>query len=130
MDFSNIFAFLILFPHFVVMLLAVISFSVSISMVVLHKPKNWLLLHKFFASLGLFTSIIGLILLRDLVLGILHGILGLVSIILFAVVIVIGLVAIYKKGKNVIKIHIWLSRIIYILTLFLIVLGIMTFLFF
>jgi putative copper export protein len=56
--------------------------------------------------------------------------LGLVSIILFAVVIVIGLVAIYKEGKNVRKIHIWLSRIIYILTLFLIVLGIMTFLFF
>lgn len=121
---------LILFRHFLVMFLAVISFSVSISMVALHKPKNWLLLHKFFASLGLLIGIIGLILLGGLVLEILHGILGLFSIISFTAIIVIGLVAIYKKNKNVRKIHIWLSRIIYILTLFLIVLGIVTFLFF
>ncbi|NVM45434.1 MAG: hypothetical protein HWN79_11010 [Candidatus Lokiarchaeota archaeon] len=121
---------LILFPHFVVMLIAIILFSVSISMVALHKPKNWLLLHKFFASLGLLTGIIALILLGGLVLEILHGILGLVSIISFTAIIVIGLVAIYKKDKNVRKIHIWLSRIIYILSLFLIVLGIVTFLFF
>jgi len=121
---------LILFPHFLVMLFAVISFSVSISMVALHKPKNWLLLHKFFASLGLLTGIIGLILLGGLVLGMLHGILGLVTIIFFAVIIVMGLVAIYKKDKNVRTIHIWLGRIIYILTLVLVVLGIMTFLFF
>jgi len=121
---------LVMFPHFLVMLFAVISFSVSISMVALHKPKNWLLLHKFFASLGLLTGIIGLILLGGLVLEILHGILGLVTIIFFAVIIVMGLVAIYKKDKNVRTIHIWLSRIIYILTLVLVVLGIMTFLFF
>jgi uncharacterized membrane protein len=56
--------------------------------------------------------------------------LGLVSIISFTAIIVIGLVALKKKDKNVRSIHIWLSRIIYILTLFLIVLGIMTFLFF
>ena len=121
---------LILFRHFLVMFLAVISFSVSISMVALHKPKNWLLLHKFFASLGLLIGIIGLILLGGLVLEILHGILGLFSIISFTAIIVIGLLAIYKKKINVRKIHIWLSRIIYILTLFLIVLGIVTFLFF
>ena len=121
---------LIMFPHFIVMLLAIISFSVSISLVAFHKPKNWLLLHKFFASLGLLTGIIGLILLGRLVLGILHGILGIVSITFFTAVIIIGLVAIKKKDKNVRKIHIWLSRIIYILSLFLIVLGIMTFLFF
>ena len=120
---------LIMFPHFLVMLLAVISFSVSISLVAFHKPKNWLLLHKFFASLGLLTGIVGLILLGGLVLEIFHGILGLVSITFFAAVIIIGLVAIQKKDKNVRKIHIWLSLIIYILALVLVVSGIITFLF-
>jgi len=120
---------LIMSPHFFVMLLAIISFSVSISLVAFHKPKNWLLLHKFFASLGLLTSIVGLILLGGLVLEISHGILGLVSITFFIAVIIIGLVAIKKKDKNVRKIHIWLSRIIYILAMVLIVSGIITFLF-
>jgi hypothetical protein len=120
---------LIMFPHFFVMLIAVIFFSISITMVALHKPKNWLLLHKFFASLGLLTGIIGIILLGGLVLELLHGILGLIAIIFFIGTIVIGLIAIKKKDRKVRTTHIWLSRIIYILSLFLIVLGIMTFLF-
>lgn len=121
---------LIMFPHFIVMLLAVIFFTISISMVILHKPRNWLLLHKFFASMGLLTGIIGLILLGGLILEILHGILGLIVIISFIIIISIGLIAIKKKNKNVRTAHIWLSRTIYFLTLFLIVLGIITFLFF
>lgn len=72
------------------MLLAVIFFTISISMVLFHKPKKWLILHRFFASLGLFTGIIGLILLGGLVLEILHGILALITMISFIVIISIG----------------------------------------
>ncbi|NVM16758.1 MAG: hypothetical protein HWN80_03520 [Candidatus Lokiarchaeota archaeon] len=99
-------------------------------MVFFHKPKNWFILHIFFTSLGLLTGIIGLILLDGLVLEILHGILGLITIIPFIGIISIGLIAIKKKNRNVRATHIWLSRIIYLLTLFLIVLGIITFMFF
>ena len=120
---------LVLFPHFLVMLIAVIFFSVSISSVAFHKPKNWLLIHKFFASLGLVMGILGIILLGGLNLGILHGILGLIAIISFITIVSIGLIAIKKKNRNIRKFHIWLSRIIYILAILLVVLGIVTFLF-
>ncbi|MFX0011467.1 MAG: hypothetical protein ACFE9R_14235 [Candidatus Hermodarchaeota archaeon] len=120
---------LILFPHFIVMLIAVIFFSISISAVAFHKPKNWLIIHQTFASLGLLTGILGLILLGGLNLGILHGILGLIVIISFIAIVSIGLIAIKKKNRNVRKFHIWLSRIIYVLSLLLVVLGIITFLF-
>lgn len=117
---------LITSPHFYVMLVAGIFFSVSISTVAFHKPKRWLLLHKSFASLGLATGIVGLILLGGLELAIIHGIVGLVTLIAFAVIIFIGLYAIKQKDKNARAIHLWLSRIIYILSLIIIVLGIIT----
>ena len=112
--------------HFYVMLIAIVFFTASILMIAFHKPKSWLLLHKVFSSLGLLTGIIGLIILGGLVLEIVHGLVGLIIMIMFAVIILIGLLAIQKKNKNVRAIHLWLSRIIYILSLVLIVLGIMT----
>ena len=112
--------------HFYVMLFAGIFFSISITLVAFHKPKRWLLLHKSFASLGLVTGIIGLILLGGLELAIIHGILGLITLIAFATIIFIGLYALKKKDKSVRAIHLWLSRIIYILSLIIIVLGIIT----
>jgi len=118
------------FPHFIVMLIAIIFFTISILMVILHKPQNWFLLHKVFASVGALTSIIGIISLGGLVLGILHGILGLITIISLICVIIIGTIAIRKKKRNIRATHILISRIIYIVTLGLVILGIITFLFF
>ncbi|MHA2287844.1 MAG: hypothetical protein ACXABG_03555 [Promethearchaeota archaeon] len=112
--------------HFYVMLLSGIFFSVSITAVAFHKPKRWLLLHQSFASLGLVTGIIGLILLGGLELAIIHGLIGLLTLISFVVIISIGLYAIKQKDKNARTIHLWLSRIIYILSLLIIVLGIIT----
>ncbi|MFX0076421.1 MAG: hypothetical protein ACFE96_13350 [Candidatus Hermodarchaeota archaeon] len=112
--------------HFYFMLVAIVFFSTSMLMVAFHKPKSWLLLHKSFASLGFLTSIIGLIVLGRLVLEIIHGFFGFIIMIIFAVITLLGLIAIQKKNKNVRAVHLWLSRIIYILSLFLIVLGILT----
>ena len=112
--------------HFYVMLIAGIFFSISISLVAFHKPKRWLFLHQCFASLGLVTGIIGLILLGGLELAIIHGIIGLITLISFGIIISIGLYAIKQKDKNARTIHLWLSRIIYILLLIIIVLGIIT----
>ena len=121
---------LITFPHFFIMLLAIIFFTGSIVMVVTHKPKNWLILHKFFASLGVLTAIIGIISLGGLVLEIFHGILGLIITITFISVIFVGLIAIKKKERKIRAAHILISRIIYIISLFLVILGIITLLFF
>ena len=120
---------LITFPHFIIMLLAIIFFTGSITMVIAHKPKNWFLLHKFFASVGVLTAIIGVISLGGLVLEILHGILGLIITIIFIGVIFLGLFAIKKKEKKVRSAHILISRITYIISLFLVILGIITLLY-
>lgn len=118
------------FPHFIIMLLAIIIFTGSISMVITHKPKSWFLLHKFLASVGVLTAIIGVIFLGGLVLEILHGILGLIISISFIGVIFVGLIAIKKKERKIRSAHILISRIIYITSLFLVILGIITILYF
>ena len=121
---------LITFPHFFIMLLAIIFFTGAIVMVVTHKPKNWFVLHKFFASVGVLTAIIGVISLGGLVLEILHGILGLTITIIFIGVTFVGLIAIKKKERKIRSAHILISRIIYITSLFLVILGIFTILYF
>ena len=121
---------LITFPHFIIMLLAIIFFTGSILMVITHKPKNWFLLHKFLASVGILTAIAGVISLGGLVLEILHGILGLIITIAFIIVIIVGIFAIKKKERKIRSAHILISRIIYITSLFLVILGIITLLFF
>lgn len=121
---------LVTFPHFIIMLLAIFFFTGSILMVVTHKPKNWFLLHKTFASVGVLTAIIGVISLGGLVLEILHGIVGLIITIFFICIVFVGLVAIKKKHRKIRSAHILISRIVYITSLFLVILGIFTILYF
>ena len=91
---------LVTFPHFIIMLLAIIFFTGSITMVIMHKPKNWFLLHKFLASVGVLTAIIGVISLGGLVLEILHGILGLIITTIFIIVILWAYLQLKRKKKK------------------------------
>jgi hypothetical protein len=117
------------FPHFIIMLLAIFLFTGAIIMVVTHKPKNWLMLHKFLASVGVLTALIAVLSLGGLVLEILHGIMGLIIVIIFIGIVFVGLIAIKKKDRKVRSAHILISRIIYVISLFLVILGIITLLY-
>ena len=115
------------FPHFIVMLLGVIHLSIAILLVAFHKPKKWFSLHVIFASSGIELIIIGLLILNALVLDIPHGILSLIVIIVLIGELIGGIVAVRTKERNIRKAHIWISRITYILTLFAVILGIISF---
>jgi len=72
-------------------------------MVAFHKPKKWFPLHTIFAATGILLIIIGIAMLGGLTLVILHGILGLISIIILVYSIIAGLVAYKLKNKNQIE---------------------------
>ena len=118
---------LITFPHFILILIGLIFITIAITMVLIHKPSKWLILHKYFAALGVVLVFIGVIILTGLILNITHGILGLISVILFPVALVTGWIAIQKKKKEIRTTHIWLSRIVYFISFIALILGILYF---
>lgn len=121
---------LLLFPHFIVMLIAAICISIGLITVVIHKPEQWFLLHKVFIGIGLLVIFVGLIVLAVLRLGLLHAIFGLITLILLLLSAIGGFIATKKKDQKVRKGHIWMGRAIYLLMLLTIIFGILTFLVF
>lgn len=115
------------FPHFILIIIGMCLISISLIMVAFHKPKKWFPLHTIFAATGILLIIIGIAMLGGLTLVILHGILGLISIIILVYSIIAGLVAYKLKNKNIRSAHIWVGRIIYILALVALILGIISF---
>jgi len=115
------------FPHFILILIGICLISISLILVAFHKPKKWFPLHTIFAATGILLTIIGVAILSGLTLVIPHGILGLISIIILVYSIVAGLVAYKMKKKNIRLTHIWVGRIIYIVTLVALILGIISF---
>ena len=115
------------FPHFVVMLIGVIHLTISILLVILHKPKNWYKLHPIFATTGVEFVIIGLLILSGLILGIPHGIIGLIASIILIGELIVGYIAIKTKEKKIRMTHIWVSRVIYIVIVVALILGILNY---
>ena len=115
---------LLQFPHFYVMIIAVIFLTISIILVTIHKPKGWFKIHIFFSTTGTLLTIVGVILLMGLTLTILHGVLGLIAIIFLVGELVSGFIARTKKDKRIRSLHLWISRTIYIVVLIAVVLGI------
>lgn len=118
---------LLQFPHFIVMILGVIHLSIAMLLVVFHRPNKWFTLHVIFAATGIELIIIGLLILNALILNIPHGIFGLIIVVLLIGELIGGFFAVKTKDKNIRKAHIWLSRIVYILALFAIILGLISF---
>jgi len=115
------------FPHFILILIGICLISISLIIVAFHKPKKWFPLHTIFAATGILLIIIGIAILTGLTLGIPHGILGLISIIILVYSIIAGLVAYKMKNKTIRSAHIWVGRIIYIIALVALILGIISF---
>jgi hypothetical protein len=119
---------LLQFPHFIIMLIGIIHMTISILLVILHKPKNWSVLHKIFALTGVELAVIGLLILSGLILEIPHGILGLIVAIILLAELIVGFVAVKMKKREVRLSHIWIGRLIYITLLVALFLGIIYFL--
>ncbi|MFX0026827.1 MAG: hypothetical protein ACFE8M_10460 [Candidatus Hermodarchaeota archaeon] len=115
------------FPHFILILIGICLISISLIMVAFHKPKKWFPLHTILAATGILLIIIGIVMLGGLTLVILHGILGLISIIILVYSIIAGFVAYKLKNKSIRSAHIWVGRIIYIVALVALIVGIITF---
>ncbi len=111
-------------PHFPVMLSAVIFLTLSLVMVILHKPKQWFRIHVIFAATGGILTIIGLIILAGFLLTLNHAILGVITFSALIGTLIIGSIAVKTKVKNLRLTHIWMSRVVYIITLVTVVLGI------
>jgi peptidoglycan/LPS O-acetylase OafA/YrhL len=119
---------LLVFPHFYFILGGIISFSLGLILVLIHKPKFWYSLHLMFMILGMILSVIGITNLMGLTL-ITHAYLGLAAVVLLVIVIIIGILARFYAKKKIVsrKLHIWTGRISYFLLLITIVLGILFF---
>ena len=115
---------LLQFPHFYVMIIAVIFLTISIILVTIHKPKNWFKIHIFCSTTGTLFTIVGVILLMGLNLTIFHGVLGLIALIFLVGEIIAGFIARKKKDKTIRSLHLWVSRLVYIIVLIATVLGI------
>jgi len=118
---------LLQFPHFIVMLVGFIHLTIALILVIVHKPKKWFSLHVIFATSGIELIVIGILILIDLTLDIPHAILGIIVTVVLLGELVGGVVARKLKDKNIRLAHIWISRIIYIITLVVIILGINNF---
>ncbi len=118
---------LLQFPHFYVMIIAVILLTFSIILVTIHKPKRWFYLHMFCSTTGTLLTIVGIILLMGLNLTITHAILGLIAIIFLIGELFVGYIARKKKDKRIRTFHLWVTRIIYIVVLIAVILGIINF---
>jgi len=115
---------LLQFPHFIIMLIGFIHLTIAIILVIIHRPKKWYSLHVIFATSGIELIVIGILILSELTLDIPHAILGLIVIIVLVGELVGGVVARKLKDRKIRLAHIWISRIIYIITLVVIILGI------
>jgi hypothetical protein len=109
------------------MLTAVIFLTISIILVTMRKPKNWFYIHIICSTTGTLLTIVGIILLMVLNLTILHGVLGLIAIIFLVGELIAGSIARKKKDKRIRSLHLWVSRIIYIVVLIAVVSGIINF---
>ncbi|MHA2038165.1 MAG: hypothetical protein ACW98X_17140 [Promethearchaeota archaeon] len=118
---------LLQFPHFYVMIIAVIFLSISVILVTVHKPKKWFYLHIICSTTGTLLTIVGVILLMGLNLTIPHAILGLIAIIFLIGELLGGFIARKTKNKKIRTFHLWASRIIYIVVLIAVILGIINF---
>lgn len=118
---------LLQFPHFYPMFIAAIFLTTSIILVTVHKPKKWFYFHIFFSTTGTVLAVIGVILLMVLNLTIVHGVLGLIVIIFLIFELIGGSIARKLKNKNLRKLHLWVSRIIYIVVIITLILGILLF---
>ena len=114
------------FPHFWVMLIGIVLLTISVILVITHKPEKWFLLHKLFAVAGIVLALIGIIALSGLNLSILHGIFGLIIFIWLTGEIVGGYIASKKKDKTMRKVHLQLGRLVFILALVALLFGILT----
>jgi desulfoferrodoxin (superoxide reductase-like protein) len=99
------------FPHFVLILIGLLSMSFGVAFIFLHKPKSWFLLHKGLSSLGVFFTILGILLLPALNLGLLHSVLGLIGAIGMATCIGLGVYFGISKKKPYRSVHIWGGRL-------------------
>ncbi|NVM38008.1 MAG: hypothetical protein HWN81_20610 [Candidatus Lokiarchaeota archaeon] len=115
------------FPHFIVMLVGFIHLSIAMLLVAFHKPKKWYSLHLIFAATGVELIVIGLLILSGLILGIPHGIIGLIAAIILIGELIVGYIAIKTKERKIRITHIWVSRVIYIVTLVALILGVLNF---
>lgn len=113
-------------PHFYVMLTAIILLTISIALVTIRKPKKWFHLHVIFSTIGIILTIIGVFLLESLIFVILHGIIGLILIMFLVIGLLGGIIARKLKKKNIRSMHLWMSRVIYIIVLIADIIGIIT----
>ena len=115
-------------PHFPVMITAIIFLTIALIFIIFHKPKIWFSLHVIFASSGIILTITGLYLLDSLILILNHAIIGLITFLILVGTSLIGTIAYRIKNKNVRLMHLWISRVIYIISIVTVVLGISFFL--
>jgi hypothetical protein len=118
---------LLQFPHFSIILIGIAFLTISMLLIIIHKPKKWFLLHAIFASIGIILLIIGIATLSVLILTIPHGIMGLLAIISLVIEVIAGLIARNLKIKKLRKAHIWTSRFIYVFTIITLIFGILSF---
>ncbi|MFX1392225.1 MAG: hypothetical protein ACFFAH_01505 [Promethearchaeota archaeon] len=111
--------------HFWIMLIGIVLLTIAITVVVTHKPKEWFLFHKILAVAGILFVLIGLLALSGLNLFLIHAVFALIVFIWLIVEIIGGYVAVKKKDPNMRKIHIWMGRIVFLLTLLVVILGIL-----
>ena len=115
------------FPHFWVMLIGITLLALSIIVVTIQKPEKWFLLHKTFAVAGIILTLIGLLVFMGLNLILIHAIFGLVVIVWLIGEILGGYVASKKQNKNMRKMHIMAGRIVFIITIIVLIFGILAF---
>ncbi len=115
---------LFVFPHFYFIFGGFLLFSVGILFVLIHKPREWYKLHLGFMSVGMISSVVGIIILRGIS-TILHAYLGIASGVLLLAVIVLGILARTTKNRKTNRsIHIWGGRLAYLFVLITLVYGI------
>jgi len=120
---------ILLLPHFWIITTSMIFSSIAIVIVILVKNnRNSYLIHVVLMSLGILLNVIGIILLTILRLNALHGILGMNAANLFVTAAIGGILAKSKiKRKDQLKkIHIWWGAIVFIYTIAVAIIGIIS----
>ena len=112
------------FPHFYLILPGLISFLIGIIFILVHKPDSWYKMHTLFNIIGMILSLAGILALMGLT-WIPHAYIGLVTGVILAVIVIIGIFTRIsnKNKKNMRKFHIWGGRISFILLIVGLILG-------
>jgi len=118
---------LLTLPHFWVMLIGIIMLALAITVVVIHKPKQWFMIHKMLAITGIIFILIGVFVLSQLNLLLLHAIIGIIVIIWLIVEIIGGVFATKNKDPTMRNVHIWMGRLIFLIALVVVTFGILAF---